>query len=108
MFVRRSGAETSLAQNTKSETRNPKQIQIVGNGNCRGDISRHFRNRFPSPQPSPKGRGNSDGRLEQMGMACATPTDWRRFSLSLRERAGVRGILVLNLIKAKNSSIVTR
>ena len=43
------------------------------------------------PLPSPKGRGSSRARLSRIQMTQGTPADWRRFSLSLWERAGGGG-----------------
>jgi hypothetical protein len=45
----------------------------------------------PSPQPSPLGRGSRQGRPSESPSAAASPTVRRRFSLSPRERVGVRG-----------------
>src|ERR1035437_10244846 len=45
----------------------------------------------PSPLPSPLGRGRRKGRISQFSASSDSPTDWREFSLSLGERAGVRG-----------------
>jgi hypothetical protein len=47
--------------------------------------------RSPSPRPSPLGRGSSYDWLSKNRIVPDLPTNWRRFSLSLRERAGVRG-----------------
>ena len=44
-----------------------------------------------SPLPSPLGRGRRKGRISQFSASSDSPTDWREFSLSLGERAGVRG-----------------
>ena len=46
----------------------------------------------PSPRPSPEGRGKTFRRLSKYRRAHVSPTRCRRLSLSLRERAGVRGI----------------
>src|SRR5258708_7384782 len=46
---------------------------------------------FPSPRPSPSGRGRIIERWPPIPMTCHSPTVWRLLSLSLRERAGVRG-----------------
>ena len=45
----------------------------------------------PSPRPSPSGRGSPALRLSNMTGAPDLPTRCRGFSLSPRERAGVRG-----------------
>src|SRR5713226_7118710 len=45
----------------------------------------------PSPRPSPSGRGCSAMRPSNILAASDSSTDGRRFSLSPRERAGVRG-----------------
>ncbi len=47
--------------------------------------------RSPSPLPSPSGRGCHAGWLWKFRSAPDSPAAGRRFSLSLRERAGVRG-----------------
>jgi hypothetical protein len=45
----------------------------------------------PSPWPSPLGRGNHQVHAPRISPPPHSPSDARRFSLSLRERAGVRG-----------------
>ena len=45
----------------------------------------------PSPLPSPTGRGRRARRFSDLPGAPDLQTDWRRFSLSPGERAGVRG-----------------
>src|SRR5437867_3098123 len=45
----------------------------------------------PSPRPSPSGRGSSRAQRSNVPTISNSPADWRRFPLSLRERAGVRG-----------------
>ena len=45
----------------------------------------------PSPQPSPSGRGSRKAHAPQFPAPPDSPTDWRGFSLSPGERAGVRG-----------------
>src|SRR5436190_12486575 len=45
---------------------------------------------FPSPRPFPSGSGCSEVRPSKIPAVSDSPTDWRRFSLSLRETAGVR------------------
>jgi HEAT repeat protein len=45
----------------------------------------------PSPRPSPQGRGSRNARASNSLVLPDSPTNWRGFSLSLRERAGVRG-----------------
>ena len=47
--------------------------------------------RFPSPQPSPQGRGSSEVSLSSFPCVPALQNRWRPFPLSLGERAGVRG-----------------
>ena len=51
----------------------------------------HTRTAFPSPRPSPQGRGGRQGRLFTIMTRQLSSTGGRRFSLSPRERAGVRG-----------------
>jgi hypothetical protein len=50
-----------------------------------------FTSRSPSPRPSPPGRGGSDDRLSKFRRASTLQSAAERFSLSLGERAGVRG-----------------
>src|SRR5437867_9446844 len=50
-----------------------------------------FATRFPSPRPSPSGRGRIAGRLLDSRGACHRGKTGRRRSLSPRERAGARG-----------------
>src|SRR5436190_381710 len=46
---------------------------------------------FP-PRPKPiLGRGSHGARRSNVPTICDSPTDWRRFPLSPRERVGVRG-----------------
>ena len=45
----------------------------------------------PSPRPSPCGRGSRQGRLDTIITRPLSPPRGRRFTLSPRERAGVRG-----------------
>src|SRR5215471_21727119 len=46
---------------------------------------------FPSPRPSPSGRGSTDSRAGMIRGASGLRQAGSRFSLSRRERAGVRG-----------------
>jgi hypothetical protein len=47
---------------------------------------------FPSPRPSPQGRGRTGVHVSSFSMVPGVRGNWFRFSLSLCERAGVRGI----------------
>src|SRR5260221_11234309 len=47
--------------------------------------------RSPSPRPPPLGRGSPDAQRSSGRAVSDPPGDWHRFSLSLGERAGVRG-----------------
>jgi hypothetical protein len=49
---------------------------------------------FPSPRPSPNGRGSSQSRSSCFNRRPTIQPLGRKFSLSLRERAGARGIPV--------------
>jgi DNA polymerase III alpha subunit/nucleotidyltransferase/DNA polymerase involved in DNA repair len=61
---------------------------ISESGNEESKNVRDFPIEFPSPLPSPKGRGNSNVRLEEIPVTYVSPTDCRTSSLSLRERVG--------------------
>ena len=75
----------------------PLGLSTLGRGAGRAELAKFDRSfwltasRSPSPRPSPAGRGNTASRAATSRGAL----DWRkrgeRFSLSRRERAGVRG-----------------
>jgi hypothetical protein len=46
---------------------------------------------FPSPRPSPLARGSIDTHPSELSSRSDLPQRWMQFSLSLWERAGVRG-----------------
>ena len=56
----------------------------------------------PSPRPSPSGRGSMQGRFYPIITWRFSPLGGRRFSLSRRERAGVRGKTMIENKSAKN------
>src|SRR5262249_32295641 len=73
----------------ESEVRVGPARRQSGSTNSRAPDSRMSTS--PSPQPSPLGRGGPAARRLKAPALSVLPTDWRRFSLSPRERAGVRG-----------------
>src|SRR5439155_23500404 len=67
---------------------NPDLSTYLG-GTMRHDSASTLRS--PSPLPSPSGRGNSSLDVDKLRTASPSQTNGPKFSLSPRERAGVRG-----------------
>ena len=67
--------------------RNPKSERQLQESHA----SRRRAVSFLSPLPSPLGKGHNKARLSKFRAALDLPTHWRRFPLSPRERAGMRG-----------------
>ena len=81
----------------KSEIRNPKLERALQGSEVRAEVEAQF----PSPRPSPQGRGSSCRQSLESSEPTNSSTDWRRFSFSLGERAGVRGIQSENVPAAQ-------
>src|SRR5439155_24125326 len=77
-------------RNPKSEGRRPKKYE-GGEPIAKLPRSAISKTRSPSSQPSPSGRGRTNDGLAKAPSGSACRMDWRSCSLSLRERAGVRG-----------------
>ena len=81
----------------KPEVRSPKEHAAAESRAQEADTHGDREAKFPSPRPSPEGRGGIAVSASATPACLNISRDCRRFSLSLRERAGVRGIRAANV-----------
>ena len=75
-----------VGEETMEEALVPRQRELIAASGLEGRTTCS-----PSPQPSPLGRESLKANLSTFSGVPASPSRWRPFSLSLRERVGVRG-----------------